>query len=232
MAEHENLDAASYSSSDFDGNSSDPSTSDQASHSLEVTSSENEKEVSLGAQPYMFEPEVSDHSNSDSASDMLDEVSEGRLGNINWCVCGGCQAMATVPDCVCCEEIGQVSRMADSYDGAALNCITHHPGFEPVCLNRWFLDTAYLWYRQQCGGRGQNAPPNKKYRHTAYRQLTQWFWGHLRRMVHVPLLACAVRLIREAFPSEDGVYIGLMKLSWTYVNQNFKWGCKVRFLTW
>ncbi|XP_022111408.1 uncharacterized protein LOC110990633 [Acanthaster planci] len=77
----------------------------------------------------------------------------------------------------------------DSYHGAALNCIMHHPGFDPVCLNRWFLDTAYLQYRQQYGGRGQNASPNKKYRHTAYRRLTRWCWGHLGHMVRVPLSA-------------------------------------------
>lgn len=38
-------------------------------------------------------------------------------------------------------------------EGAA--CITLHPGFEAMCLNPLFLQTAYYMYRQQYGGRAQ-----------------------------------------------------------------------------
>lgn len=42
----------------------------------------------------------------------------------------------------------------------------------------------------------------RKYRYTAYRQLTRWCWGWLGRSVRVVLLACAVNKIRETFPSD------------------------------
>jgi len=32
-----------------------------------------------------------------------------------------------------------------------LKCISEHPGFEPVCLNTYVLQTAYYQYRQQYG---------------------------------------------------------------------------------
>lgn len=28
-------------------------------------------------------------------------------------------------------------------------CITQHPGFQAVCLNRWVLQTAWYQYKQQ-----------------------------------------------------------------------------------
>lgn len=46
------------------------------------TDSENEAEESLGAQPFMFEPEASDSSSSDSDDEINDP--ESRLGNTTW----------------------------------------------------------------------------------------------------------------------------------------------------
>ncbi|XP_033643726.1 uncharacterized protein LOC117303617 [Asterias rubens] len=86
--------------------------------------------------------------------------------------------------------------------------ILQHPRFRTVCLDTGVLYSAYLQYRQQYGGRGQETKQNNKHRHTAYRQLTHWCWGHLGRMVRVPLPACAVQRIRETFPSEDGQHVG------------------------
>ena len=34
-----------------------------------------------------------------------------------------------------------------------LQCITEHPGFRSVCLDRYVLETAYYQYRQQYGMR-------------------------------------------------------------------------------
>ena len=36
-----------------------------------------------------------------------------------------------------------------------LDCITAHPGFHTVCLDRWVLQTAYYQYRQQYGNRAR-----------------------------------------------------------------------------
>lgn len=38
-----------------------------------------------------------------------------------------------------------------------VECITDHPGFEPVCLNTYVLDTAYNQYKQQYNRQIQNS---------------------------------------------------------------------------
>lgn len=47
----------------------------------------------------------------------------------------------------------------------------------------------------------------RQLRHTAYRQLVTWCWGWLGRHNRVVLPACAVKKIRDTFPS-DGNYVG------------------------
>ncbi|ESO99415.1 hypothetical protein LOTGIDRAFT_113556, partial [Lottia gigantea] len=65
------------------------------------------------------------------------------------CSCGNCIIMLTVEECICCMEIDVVAHKCEE-DG--FNCILQHPpGFEPVCLNSFDLETAYLQYRQQYG---------------------------------------------------------------------------------
>ena len=43
----------------------------------------------------------------------------------------------------------------------------------------------------------------RKYRYIAYRQLTRWCWGWLGRNIRVILPACAVKKIRDTFPSHN-----------------------------
>ena len=59
--------------------------------------------------------------------------------------------MPTVRESVCCKEIDRVVAKMDAYadaanvdadagnnnDVASLDCITHHPGFQTVCLDCW-----------------------------------------------------------------------------------------------
>lgn len=78
-------------------------------------------------------------------------------------------------------------------------CITVHPGFAAVCLNRWVLETAWYQYRQQYD-EPYEGPPHKRQRHIAYRQLARWLFGFLGRSVRVVLPACAVSCIRAHFP--------------------------------
>ena len=50
-----------------------------------------------------------------------------------------------------CAKLEDVD-LDDALDEATtFTCITHHPGFQAVCLNRHTLDTAYNAYRQQWG---------------------------------------------------------------------------------
>ena len=53
-------------------------------------------------------------------------------------------------ECVYCSEIDCVAMIAknnEAVEGEALAnppvCITQHPGFQAVCLNRWALQTAW-----------------------------------------------------------------------------------------
>ena len=67
-------------------------------------------------------------------------------------------AMATVSECVCCQEITRVTDTIGELElEQELNCITEHPGFEPVCLNTYVLQTAYFQYRQQYGLEMENS---------------------------------------------------------------------------
>ena len=64
--------------------------------------------------------------------------------------------MATETESHCCSEIGEISSKIEQYnkEGTTTNhvtCITDHPGFRTVCLDRYVLETAYFQYRQQYG---------------------------------------------------------------------------------
>ena len=63
------------------------------------------------------------------------------------CKCGKCQDMGSQLDNLCCLEPKQI--VAVLKDCPSVTCLTQHPGFEAVCLNRYVLQTAYFQYRQQ-----------------------------------------------------------------------------------
>lgn len=119
-------------------------------------------------------------------------------------------------ECVCCQEIPQVKsklREVAQVDGLPEpNCITQHPGFLAVCINRWVLQTAWYQYRQFYGGEADDSPLHKRNRHIAYRQLVRWCWGILGKEIRVTLPSCAVMCVRAHFPppglEEDFVFTG------------------------
>ena len=73
------------------------------------------------------------------------------------CQCGNCASMPSQRECVCCHEITRVTDVMQQVDPEVL-CVTLHPGFEPVCLNEYVLDTAYYQYRQQYRVEMANSP--------------------------------------------------------------------------
>ena len=66
--------------------------------------------------------------------------------------------MATSLESVCCKEVERVGDVMNELEDGSINCITHHPGFEPVCLNIHVLTTAYYQYRQQYNVAIENVP--------------------------------------------------------------------------
>ena len=75
----------------------------------------------------------------------------------------------------------------------------HHPGFHPVCMNGWVLQTAWYQYKQQYKD-PFDGPEDKFYKHIAYRQLAPWCWGILGKEIRVVLSSCAVISIRNVYP--------------------------------
>eukprot|EP00057_Strongylocentrotus_purpuratus_P000404 XP_001175945.2 PREDICTED: uncharacterized protein LOC752337 [Strongylocentrotus purpuratus] len=149
-------------------------------------------------QPYQYEPLAPE-------TPVLEEGAKAdldkRLGNNNWCSCnGGCEAMPTARESVCCKEVEKVIKKMDEYmENNNLKCITEHPGFRTVCLDEHVLDVAYYQYRQQYDI--EMSANDERYQLVAHRQLARWCWEYLGRHVGVPLPSCAVVKIRQAFPS-------------------------------
>ena len=120
------------------------------------------------------------------------------------CACENCQIMERAVSCVCCQEIDQVqNKLIEAVSSGECEeqpkCITQHPGFHPVCINRWILQTAWYQYKQQYKDPYDGAE-DKRFRHIAYRQLARWCWGILGKEIRVVLPSCAVMCIRNFYP--------------------------------
>lgn len=63
------------------------------------------------------------------------------------CSCGNCDIalMINENECYCCCELDECQVALNSEEvlkdlaGAKVKCITQHPGFNPVCLQKWSL---------------------------------------------------------------------------------------------
>ena len=62
------------------------------------------------------------------------------LQNISECYC--CQELEG-----CCESLGSDMMRQDLDEDETLKCITEHPGFRPVCLEKWSLRLAASKYK-------------------------------------------------------------------------------------
>ncbi|XP_068674676.1 uncharacterized protein [Montipora foliosa] len=170
-----------------------------------------------GIQPYQFEPRVEtvpsvEEARSARNSSGEDEDMEGRakptLAKFRL-------VLGRVEACICCQEIEAVqNKLIEAVTSGEREeqpqCITQHPGFHAVCINRWVLQVAWYQYKQQYKA-AYDGQEDKLFRHIAYRQLTRWCWGILGKEVRVVQL-CAVMCIRNFYPppglEEDFVFEG------------------------
>ena len=85
-----------------------------------------------GVQPFQFEPT---YPAGEEPVDSEEETDEGdgeanyniRLGNTEWCICGGsCVAMSTADECFCCQELEALNQ---KFDESGVECITDLGGF-------------------------------------------------------------------------------------------------------
>ena len=72
------------------------------------------------------------------------------------CTCGNCslELARNISECYCCKEIEGCCEALSSEivrdeleEGQELQCVTEHPGFRPVCLEKWSLRLASGKYR-------------------------------------------------------------------------------------
>ena len=80
------------------------------------------------------------------------------------CTCGNCslEMLQNISECYCCQELEQCIESlesdlvrADFDSDVELRCITEHPGFAPVCLQKWSLRLASGKYITKSGKRYQ-----------------------------------------------------------------------------
>ena len=58
--------------------------------------------------PYDFEPACPPRIEFLSDHDVDEEITDGRNGNTNWCLCGHCQAMGTEAESLCCRDTNDI----------------------------------------------------------------------------------------------------------------------------
>ena len=80
------------------------------------------------------------------------------------CTCGNCQILNRNEECTYCSEFPEIcNKNREAVEmgevAEAPVCITQHPGFQAVCLNRWVLQTAWYQYRQY--SQSYEDPPKK-----------------------------------------------------------------------
>ncbi|CAH3153488.1 unnamed protein product, partial [Porites lobata] len=130
----------------------------------------------------------------------------------DWCTCGKCEPdlLTNISECYCCKELeGCVESLTseivleDLEEGQELCCVTEHPGFRPVCLEKWSLRLAGGKYRTKAREYDKKTGSDERYlRSIAYKEFTGLVHGYLGKR-RIPLPACAYTTIRKAFPSKE-----------------------------
>ncbi|KAM7425176.1 hypothetical protein ABFA07_023361 [Porites harrisoni] len=134
----------------------------------------------------------------------------GEVPANEWCSCSNCYVsrVTKAQECDRCEEV------MEETIGDRTVCITLHPGFERVCLNRHVLEVAALGLKTRAGKsyttvRGQSNKSDDEFlRSVAYCQFTRLLWSYIGSSRRYPLPCCAYNKIRKQFPSQNGHYRG------------------------
>ena len=58
--------------------------------------------------------------------------------------------MSKMHECVCCCDVPEIRNKVNGCDSNML-CISDHPGFAAVCLNKWGIQVAYYQHKQENG---------------------------------------------------------------------------------
>lgn len=111
--------------------------------------------------------------------------------DLPWCKCRVCVPMETEQENLCCKK---------------QQCVTSYRAFNTICLDRDILEVCI---KARCDLRADEFNFSmESFRKAAYRQFALWTYGKLGRGNRRVIPSCAVRLIRRAYPSADGRYMG------------------------
>ena len=67
------------------------------------------------------------------------------------CRCSQCSSMPTIEESIYRQELNTVTATCSEDTEQPVACITEHPAFRSVCLDKWVLKVAYLTYAQNYG---------------------------------------------------------------------------------
>ncbi|KXJ06973.1 hypothetical protein AC249_AIPGENE74 [Exaiptasia diaphana] len=123
--------------------------------------------------------------------------------NRNWCLCGHCSTdlLENIFEARCCQEIERCVKACNRDDvlvetKTAPRCITLHPGFRPVCLEKWSLKQSASKYKTRDQRRYTQIGKESTFlRAVAYREFSQLVYGFLGSE-RIPLPACTYHKIR------------------------------------
>ncbi|CAB3984796.1 Hypothetical predicted protein [Paramuricea clavata] len=135
-----------------------------------------------------------------------------------WCKCGNCslEFLSNWQECNCCceldgcqESLSSEIVQQDLGDEDNIVCITQHPGFRPVCLEKWSLRMAAWTYKTKGKQRYKQLAGEERFlRSVAYRKFTRMVYGVIGK-TRIPLPACAYHAIRKKFPlTKDESFTG------------------------
>ncbi|XP_044134224.1 zinc finger protein 777-like isoform X1 [Bufo gargarizans] len=129
------------------------------------------------------------------------------VSNTRWCKCGHCCVMSSVEESVCCHEIfGLLSQLNDER-----LCITKHPAFQELCLDRDRLDFLYR-FLAKIKRKNDVLYYLHKLRRTSYRAFVIWAYGFLDFRKYKPVPACVVKHVREFLPYPEELNVGYKKM--------------------
>ncbi|XP_067022632.1 P2X purinoceptor 7-like [Acropora muricata] len=204
--------------------SSSSSSSSSGSETEEIFNVEGVELSSIVPYEGDLEPLATAEEAAEQEARMAEELEEERrfqarftreVDASTWCTCSNCSVQFTTKpeECQCCNEIDRCGEVMERF-GDSHQCITLHPWFQDVCLNRHVLEVAALGLKTKSGksyrtlfDQGRR-PEAEFFRSVAYRQFTRLLWDFTGRARRYPLPCCSYTKIRKQFPDENGQYHG------------------------
>lgn len=162
------------------------------------------------AQPFQAQTRIAFHPFIDEAVKReRTEVPDIRrdIRNTDWCRCGRCCVMASVEESICCHEVlGLLPQLNDER-----TCITKHPAFRELCLDKDRLDFLYR-FLARIKRKNDVLYYLHKLRRTSYRAFVIWAHGFLDFRKCKPVPACVVKHVQELLPYPEELNVGYMKM--------------------